>query len=78
MPRLHVNIDHVATLRQARRESFPDPVAWALAAEDAGAHGITCHLRKDRRHIQGGDVARLREAALGGAVRRAGRTRSAR
>jgi pyridoxine 5-phosphate synthase len=60
MPRLHVNIDHVATLRQARRESFPDPLAWALAAEKAGAQGITCHLRTDRRHIQDEDVKRLR------------------
>jgi pyridoxine 5-phosphate synthase len=62
MPRLHVNIDHVATLRQARRELFPDPVAWALRAERAGAQGITCHLRKDRRHIQDADVKRLRKA----------------
>jgi len=60
MPRLHVNIDHVATLRQARRESFPDPVLWALAAEKAGAEGITCHLRMDRRHIQDADVRALR------------------
>jgi pyridoxine 5-phosphate synthase len=62
MPRLHVNIDHVATLRQARRESFPDPVEWALAAEKAGAQGITCHLRTDRRHIQDEDVERLRRS----------------
>ncbi|MFT4538611.1 MAG: pyridoxine 5-phosphate synthase [Planctomycetota bacterium] len=60
MPRLHVNIDHVATVRQARREAFPDPLAWALEAEAAGAHGITCHLRKDRRHIQDDDVTQLR------------------
>jgi pyridoxine 5-phosphate synthase len=60
VPKLHVNVDHVATLRQARRERFPDPVAWALAAERAGAAGITCHLRKDRRHIQDDDVLRLR------------------
>ena len=60
-PRLHINVDHVATLRQARREAFPDPVDWALAAEAAGADGITCHLRKDRRHIQDQDVVRLRE-----------------
>ncbi|MDF1839073.1 MAG: pyridoxine 5'-phosphate synthase [Planctomycetota bacterium] len=60
MPRLHINIDHVATLRQARREAFPDPIAWALAAEEAGAEGITCHLRKDRRHIQDADVVQLR------------------
>ncbi|MDB2576701.1 pyridoxine 5'-phosphate synthase [Planctomycetota bacterium] len=61
-PRLHVNIDHVATVRQARREAFPDPVEWALRCEAAGAHGITCHLRKDRRHMQDADIHRLREA----------------
>jgi pyridoxine 5-phosphate synthase len=61
VPRLHVNVDHVATLRQARRGRSPDPVEWALAAERAGAHGITVHLRKDRRHIQDDDVRRLRE-----------------
>jgi pyridoxine 5-phosphate synthase len=61
MPRLHVNVDHVATVRQARRETFPDPVEWALLAEAAGAVGITCHLRKDRRHIQDADVERLRQ-----------------
>jgi len=60
MVRLHVNVDHVATLRQARREAFPDPVAWALRAEAAGAEGITCHLRVDRRHVQDEDVRRLR------------------
>lgn len=60
MPRLHVNVDHVATLRQARRGLEPDPVAWALQAEAAGAEGITVHLRKDRRHIQDADVAALR------------------
>lgn len=58
--RLHVNVDHVATLRQARRGVEPDPVRWALAAEAAGAQGITCHLRKDRRHIQDADVVALR------------------
>lgn len=62
VPRLHVNVDHIATLRQARREAFPDPVEWAKACEAAGAHGITCHLRGDRRHIQDADVHRLREA----------------
>ena len=61
MVRLHVNVDHVATVRQARRGLLPDPVAWALAAEAAGADGITCHLRQDRRHIQDADVAALRE-----------------
>src|SRR5262245_4393784 len=60
MPRLHVNVDHVATVRQARRGAFPDPVEWAILAEKAGAEGITCHLRKDRRHIQDADVPRLR------------------
>ena len=60
MPRLHVNVDHVATVRQARRGRRPDPVEWACRAERAGAHGITCHLRKDRRHIQDDDVRRLR------------------
>lgn len=60
MPKLHVNIDHVATLRQARRETFPDPIEWALRAERAGAAGITCHLRKDRRHIQDDDVRQLK------------------
>ena len=59
---LGVNIDHVATLRQARREAFPDPVAWALRAEAAGAVGITFHLRKDRRHIQDADVKALKKA----------------
>ncbi len=58
--RLHVNVDHVATLRQARGTSYPDPVDAALRAERAGAHGITVHLREDRRHIQDRDVAELR------------------
>lgn len=62
MVRLHINVDHVATVRQARRGAQPDPVAWAGAAEAAGAQGITCHLRVDRRHIQDEDVARLRES----------------
>jgi pyridoxine 5-phosphate synthase len=61
MPRLHVNVDHVATVRQARRGARPDPVEWALLAEQAGADGITCHLRKDRRHIVDGDLPRLRQ-----------------
>ncbi len=59
-PRLHVNVDHVATVRQARRETFPDPVTWAQRCLAAGAHGITCHVRKDRRHIQDADLGRLR------------------
>src|SRR2546425_933738 len=61
MPKLGVNIDHVATLRQARREKFPDPVTAASIAEIAGADNITCHLREDRRHIQDRDVRILRE-----------------
>lgn len=63
MPRrLGVNIDHVATLRQARQASYPDPVAAAMVAEIAGADQITCHLRSDRRHIQDADLPRLRDA----------------
>lgn len=57
---LGVNIDHVATLRQARGTSYPDPVAAALLCEQAGAEGITLHLREDRRHIQDDDVRRMR------------------
>ncbi|HET7621260.1 MAG TPA: pyridoxine 5'-phosphate synthase [Gemmatimonadaceae bacterium] len=57
--RLYINIDHVATLRQARRTDEPDPVAAALLCEDSGAEGITAHLREDRRHIQDEDVIRL-------------------
>ena len=60
--RLYVNIDHVATIRQARRADEPDPVPAALACLAAGAHGITAHLREDRRHIQDHDVERLRAA----------------
>jgi pyridoxine 5-phosphate synthase len=63
--RLLINIDHVATLRNARREAFPDPVHAALACESAGAHGIVFHLREDRRHITDRDVARLKEAVQG-------------
>lgn len=62
MTRLLVNVDHVATLRNARREAFPDPVDAALACERAGADGIVFHLREDRRHITDRDVVRLREA----------------
>jgi len=58
--RLGVNVDHVATLRQARGVDYPDPVEAALAAEAAGADGITVHLREDRRHIQERDVEALR------------------
>lgn len=60
--RLYINIDHVATVRQARRAMEPDPVAAALLAEQAGADGITVHLREDRRHIQDHDIERLRPA----------------
>jgi pyridoxine 5-phosphate synthase len=58
---LGVNVDHVATLRQARRARCPDPVDAALAAERAGADSITVHLREDRRHIQDRDVAALQD-----------------
>ncbi len=58
---LGVNVDHVATLRQARGTRYPDPVQAALLAEEAGADGITIHPREDRRHIQDRDVLMLRE-----------------
>jgi len=65
MLKLGVNIDHVATLREARyrgrQAGEPDPVAAALVCESAGAHGITAHLREDRRHIQDRDVRKLRQ-----------------
>jgi pyridoxine 5-phosphate synthase len=61
MTKLGVNIDHIATLREARKTNEPDPVAAAVIAELAGAHGITVHLRSDRRHIQDRDVELLRE-----------------
>lgn len=61
MARLHVNIDHVATVRQARKHVYPDPVAAAVLAELAGAAGITVHLRGDRRHIQDRDLRLLRD-----------------
>ncbi len=63
--RLSVNIDHVATLRQARRAAYPSPLEAARLAEGAGAHGITVHLRSDRRHIQDDDVRALRQAITG-------------
>ena len=62
MRKLGVNVDHVATLRQARGARYPDPVAAALEAERAGAAQITVHLRGDRRHIQDRDLMRLRES----------------
>ncbi len=61
MPKLGVNIDHVATLREARKGREPDPLAAAVLCEAAGADGITVHLREDRRHIQERDVRVLRE-----------------
>ncbi len=59
--RLGLNIDHVATLREARKENFPDPIAAALVAENAGVDGIVCHLREDRRHIKDKDVRILKQ-----------------
>jgi pyridoxine 5-phosphate synthase len=63
--KLHVNVDHVATVRQARRGREPDPVAAAVECELGGADGITCHLREDRRHVQERDVRLLREVVQG-------------
>ena len=62
MLRLGVNIDHVATVRNARGTPWPDPLRAAAIAQDAGADGITAHLREDRRHITDDDIARLAEA----------------
>lgn len=62
MIELGVNIDHIATIRQARRTYEPDPLWGAIEAHLGGADGITVHLREDRRHIQDGDVRRLKEA----------------
>ena len=62
MPKLGVNVDHVATLRQARRELDPDPVVAAKICEKAGADSIVAHLREDRRHINDDDIRRLRKA----------------
>ena len=59
--RLGVNIDHIATVRQARGTGYPDPLFAAFQAAEAGADGITMHLREDRRHIQDRDVYRVRE-----------------
>ena len=60
-PRLGVNVDHVATVRNARGTAYPDPVRAALLACEAGADGITAHLREDRRHIRDEDMRRLKE-----------------
>lgn len=61
MIRLFVNVDHVATVREARKTYEPDPLQAALLAERAGAYGITAHLREDRRHMQDADIKRLKE-----------------
>ncbi|MDO8535729.1 MAG: pyridoxine 5'-phosphate synthase, partial [Candidatus Omnitrophota bacterium] len=61
MTKLGVNIDHVATVREARKSAYPDPVEAAIACMDAGCDSIVCHLREDRRHIKDDDVWRLRE-----------------
>ncbi|MBI5535491.1 MAG: pyridoxine 5'-phosphate synthase [Deltaproteobacteria bacterium] len=60
--RLHINIDHVATLRNARGTRYPDPIEAAFVCERAGADGITAHLREDRRHMTDRDIERLRES----------------
>ena len=60
--RLYINIDHVATIRQARRGAEPDPIEAAAVCEAAGAHGITAHLREDRRHMQDADIDRLKKS----------------
>ena len=59
--RLGVNIDHVATVRNARGSAYPDPLRAAMLAEQAGADGITAHLREDRRHITDSDIEALME-----------------
>ncbi|MGH8203794.1 MAG: pyridoxine 5'-phosphate synthase, partial [Steroidobacteraceae bacterium] len=66
MMRLHINIDHVATVRQARRTDEPDPVRAAVLAELGGADGVTVHLREDRRHIQDRDVRLLMQTVRTG------------
>ena len=63
--RLYINVDHVATIRQARRGEEPDPAAAAQLCERAGADGITAHLREDRRHIQDGDIGRIQAKTRG-------------
>jgi pyridoxine 5-phosphate synthase len=64
MTRLNVNIDHIATIREARRTNEPNPVAAAIICEIAGADGITTHLRSDRRHIQDHDLIALRQVVI--------------
>src|SRR3954465_6816638 len=63
--RLYINVDHVATIRQARRGQEPDPAAAAVICERAGADGITAHLREDRRHIQDHDIDRIAAVTRG-------------
>ncbi|MEO0270164.1 MAG: pyridoxine 5'-phosphate synthase [candidate division WOR-3 bacterium] len=63
--KLSVNIDHIATLREARKEKFPDPLLAAIIAEQAGASGITCHIRLDKRHIKEEDVEKLKKHISG-------------
>src|SRR4029078_11295990 len=63
LTRLYINIDHVATVREARKTDEPDPVAAALLCQEGGADGITAHRREDRRHIQDHDVERLNDAS---------------
>ncbi len=63
--RLSVNVDHIATLREARKENFPDPVVCAIIAEHFGAIGITCHLRLDKRHIKEKDILKLKKVIKG-------------
>ena len=60
IPRLGVNIDHVATIRNARNENYPDPLRAALIAQRSGASSITIHLREDRRHIRDYDLKNIR------------------
>lgn len=64
MAKLGVNIDHVATIREARRISYPDPAEAAAICEEAGCDSIVCHLREDRRHIKEDDVKRLRQTVM--------------
>ena len=64
MKRLNVNIDHIATIRQARRTNEPNPASAAVICELAGADGITTHLRSDRRHIQDHDLIALKEVVV--------------
>ena len=61
MIKLFVNVDHVATVREARKAYEPDPLEAAIIAEKAGAYGITAHLREDRRHMQDNDIRRLKD-----------------